>query len=41
MKTIYLAKQNLIKSMIRELRVLELGASVTGAKKEKNLINSS
>ena len=41
MKTIYPVKQNLIKSVIRELRALELGASVTGTRKEKNLLNSS
>ena len=40
MKTIYTVKQNLTKSMIRNLRVLELGASATGIKKEKNLLNS-
>ena len=38
----YLAfKQNLIKSMIRKLKVLELEASVTGTKKEVNLRNHS
>ena len=41
MKTIYTVKQNLTKSMIRNLRGLELGASVAGMKKEKNLLNSS
>ena len=34
-------KQHLTKFMIRTLRVLELGASATGMKKEKNLLNSS
>ena len=34
-------KTNLMKSMIRKLRVLELEASVTGTKKERNPLNSS
>ena len=34
-------KQNLIRSMIRKLRVIELEGSVTGTKKEENLLNSS
>ena len=37
--TIYPVKQNLIISMIKKLRVLELEAIATG-KKKKNLLNS-
>ena len=41
MKTIEPVKQNLITSLIGELRVPELEASVTGTKMQKNLLSSS
>ena len=40
-KTIQLVKQNLIITMIKNLRALKLEASVTCTKKEKNLLNFS
>ena len=40
MKPVLPVTQNLVKSMIKKLRVLELEASVTGTKKEINLLNS-
>ena len=41
MKTVKLVRQNLIISMIRKLRDLELETGVIGLKKEKNLLSSS
>ena len=37
----FLIRCTLIASIMRNLRVIEPGASVTGTKKEKNLLNSS